>query len=150
MSYLHRLTSYILLCSWFQFAPPSYNWIQYQVIVKVKVKLTLRLTVSQSVSLGVKPHLGFMTRYVLLFDSYGLVLWGAFSDKMVGLSFIYAAGPCQHSLSWVQVPWDLWSHFIFSDLRLSFSSTPTTCSHSGGIWPRLHMGNWMSLHSLIL
>jgi hypothetical protein len=30
------------------------------------VKVTLRLTVSQSVSLGVKPHLGFMTRYLLL------------------------------------------------------------------------------------
>jgi hypothetical protein len=29
----------------------------------VKVKVTLRLTVSQSVSLGVKPHLGLMTRY---------------------------------------------------------------------------------------
>jgi hypothetical protein len=38
-----------------------------------KVKVTLRLTVSQSVSLGVKPHLGLMTRYLLLFDSYGLV-----------------------------------------------------------------------------
>jgi hypothetical protein len=38
----------------------------------VKVKVTLRLTVSQSVSLGVEPHLGLMTRYLLLFDSYGL------------------------------------------------------------------------------
>jgi hypothetical protein len=32
-----------------------------------------RLTDSQSVSLGVEPHLGLMTRYWLLFDSYGLV-----------------------------------------------------------------------------
>jgi hypothetical protein len=39
----------------------------------LKVKVTLRLTVSQSVSLGVEPHLGLMTRYLLLFDSYGLV-----------------------------------------------------------------------------
>jgi hypothetical protein len=38
-----------------------------------KVKVTLRLTVSQSVSLGVEPHLGLMTRYLLLFDGYGLV-----------------------------------------------------------------------------
>jgi hypothetical protein len=37
-----------------------------------KVKVTLRLTVSQSVSLGVKPHLGLMTRYLLHFDSYDL------------------------------------------------------------------------------
>jgi hypothetical protein len=31
-----------------------------------QVKLTLRLTVSQSVNLGVEPHLGLMTRYLLL------------------------------------------------------------------------------------
>jgi hypothetical protein len=42
-------------------------------VIKVKVKVTLRLTVSQSVSLGVEPHLGLVTRYLLLFDSYGLV-----------------------------------------------------------------------------
>jgi hypothetical protein len=36
--------------------------------------VSLRLTVSQSVSFGVEPHLGLMTRYLLLFDSYGLVL----------------------------------------------------------------------------
>jgi hypothetical protein len=42
----------------------------------IKVKVTLRLTVGQSVSLGVEPHLGVMTRYLLLFDSYGLVFVG--------------------------------------------------------------------------
>jgi hypothetical protein len=36
-------------------------------------KVTLRLTVSQSVSLGVEPHLGLTTRYLLLFDNYGRV-----------------------------------------------------------------------------
>jgi hypothetical protein len=56
-------------------------------------------SVSQSVSLGVEPHLGLMTRYLLQFDSYGLDLWGALSDERTGLSFIYAAGPCQRSLS---------------------------------------------------
>jgi hypothetical protein len=61
--------------------------------LQVKVKVTLRLTVSQSVSLGVEPHLGLMTRYLLLFDRYGLVfLWGALSDKRTGLFFVYAAG----------------------------------------------------------
>jgi hypothetical protein len=30
----------------------------------------------QSVSLGVEPHLRLMTRYLLLFDSYGLVTVG--------------------------------------------------------------------------
>jgi hypothetical protein len=46
-------------------------------LTQVKVKVTLRLTVSQSVNLGVEPHLGLMTRYLLLFDSYGLVFCGA-------------------------------------------------------------------------
>jgi hypothetical protein len=34
--------------------------------LKVKVKVTLRLTVSQSVSLGVEPHLGLMTKYLAI------------------------------------------------------------------------------------
>jgi hypothetical protein len=33
---------------------------------QVKVKVTLRLTVSHSVSLGVEPHLGLMTRYLAI------------------------------------------------------------------------------------
>jgi hypothetical protein len=33
----------------------------------------MRLTVSQSVCFGVEPRLGLMTRYLLLFDSYGFV-----------------------------------------------------------------------------
>jgi hypothetical protein len=85
-----------------------------------KVKVTLRLMVSQSVSLGVEPYLGLMTRYLLLFDSYGLALWGALSDKRKGLSFVYADGPCQRSLSRVRVPWDSRPYFTVSDLRLSF------------------------------
>jgi hypothetical protein len=44
--------------------------------VKVKVKVTLRLTFSQLVCFGVEPHLGLMTRRLLLFDSYGLVSVG--------------------------------------------------------------------------
>jgi hypothetical protein len=40
---------------------------------RVKVKVTLRLTVSQSVNLGVEPHLGLMTRYLVVFDNYGSV-----------------------------------------------------------------------------
>jgi hypothetical protein len=45
-------------------------------VVKVKVKVTLRLTVSQSVSLGIEPHLGPMTRYLFLSDSYVLISVG--------------------------------------------------------------------------
>jgi hypothetical protein len=41
-----------------------------------EVKVTLRLTVSQSLSLGVVPHLGLMTKYLIPLDSYGLVFVG--------------------------------------------------------------------------
>jgi hypothetical protein len=56
-----------------------------------------------------------------------LFLWGALSDERMGLSFVCAAGPCQRSLSWVLIPWDLRPYFTVSDLRLPFSSPPTTC-----------------------
>jgi hypothetical protein len=65
------------------------NLNQWTTPVKVKVKVTLRLTVSQSVSLGVEPH----------FTVTVLFLWGALSDERTGLSFVYAAGPCQCSRS---------------------------------------------------
>jgi hypothetical protein len=39
-----------------------------------RVRVTFRLTVSQSVCLSVEPRLGLMTRYLLLFDSFCLVL----------------------------------------------------------------------------
>jgi hypothetical protein len=61
------------------------------------------------------------------FDSYGLVfLWGAPSDERTGLSSLYAAGPCQRSHSQVRVPWYSRPYFTVSDLRLFFSSPPTT------------------------
>jgi hypothetical protein len=58
-------------------AGPRHHSHIYRDLIQVKVKVTLRLTVSQSVSLGVEPHLEVITRYVLLFNSYGLILWGA-------------------------------------------------------------------------
>jgi hypothetical protein len=63
-------------------------------------------SVSQSVSLGVGPHLGLMTRYYFYLTITVLLLWGALSDERTGLTFVYAAGPCQRSLSQVRVPWD--------------------------------------------
>jgi hypothetical protein len=50
-------------------------------------------------------------------------LWGALSDERTGLSFVYVGGLCQHSISRVRVP-----YFTVSDLRLPFSSPPTTRS----------------------
>jgi hypothetical protein len=78
-------------------------------------------TDGQSVS-----HMGFMTRYLLLFDSYGLVFVGALSGERTDLSFLHAAGLCQRSLSRVRVPWDSRPYFTVADFRISFSSLPTT------------------------
>jgi hypothetical protein len=56
----------------------------------------------------------------------GLLIWGALSDERTGLSFLYAVGPCQGSLSRLRVPWDSRPYFTVSDLRLPFSSPPKT------------------------
>jgi hypothetical protein len=56
----------------------------------------------------------------------GLLMWGALSDERTGLSFTTAAGPSQPSHSRVRAPWDSRSYFIVPDLRLPFSSPPTT------------------------
>jgi hypothetical protein len=67
----YSVSLYIFTYSHFEISPLTANWLG-----QVKVKVTLRLTVSQSVSLGVEPHLGLMTRYLLLSDSYRLVFVG--------------------------------------------------------------------------
>jgi hypothetical protein len=51
-------------------------------------------------------------------------MWGAFSDERTGLSFTMAAGPRQHSHSWVRAPWDLRPYFTVSDSRLPFLLPP--------------------------
>jgi hypothetical protein len=86
---------------------------------QVKVKVTLRLTVSQSVSKSWCRAPTVLTVTVWL-------LWGALSDERTGLSFVYAAGPCQRSLSRVRLPWGSRPHFTVPDLRLPISSPPTT------------------------
>jgi hypothetical protein len=87
-------------------------------------------SVSQSVSLGVEPHLGLMTRYLLLFDSYGLVLWGAIFVERTGPFFVYPAEPRQRSLV-----------TIFYCLRFEtsfFVASYDSQGHGGGIRPRLN------------
>jgi hypothetical protein len=55
-----------------------------------------------------------------------LFLWGALSDLRTCLSFVYAAGLCKRSVSRVRVPSCSRPYFTVSDLRLLFSSPPTT------------------------
>jgi hypothetical protein len=70
-------------------------------------------SVSQSVRLGVGAH-----GHLLLLDSYGLVFCGAPSLTRGRVSFVYAAGPRQRSLSRVPAPWD--SRPYFTVLKLPF------------------------------
>jgi hypothetical protein len=69
-------------------------------------------SVRQSVSLGVAPHLGLITRYLLLFDCYGLVIVGAPSltrEDIANQSQSYITTDGQPaSLSWNKAPsWGL-------------------------------------------
>jgi hypothetical protein len=77
---------------------------------------------------GLRPDFYFITEYGIRLTVTFLIPWGALSDERTGLSFVCvcAAGPCQRSLSRVLVPWDLRPYFTVSDLRLPFSSPPTT------------------------
>jgi hypothetical protein len=171
------------------------NWLTDSDCFKSSQSQSHIATDSQSVSLSIEPHLGPMTRYLFLSDSYVLVrfevstavtmmiiiFWemtpcGSHKLRSVTYShsctlkmeakrssetsvliratrchlpeddnhqlrscfrwapslrgervtFVCAAGPCQRSLSRVLVPWDLRLYFTVSDLRLPFSSPPTT------------------------
>jgi hypothetical protein len=80
-----------------------------------------RLTVGQSVCFGVSwSDIYYCLTVAVLF------LWGALSGERTGLSFVYANGPRQRILSRVRVPWISRPYFTVSDLRLPFSSPPTT------------------------
>jgi hypothetical protein len=94
---------------------------------RLKVKVILRPTVSRPVCLGTKHPFGAYDQILITCVTVTvLFLWGALSDERTDLFFVCAAGPCQRSLSQVRVPWDLRLYFTVSDLRLPFSSPPTT------------------------
>jgi hypothetical protein len=107
--------------------------------VKAKVKVTLRLMISQSVSLGVEPHLGLMTRYLLLFDSYGLVIVGRPFWREDESVFCICCWPLPaQSFSG---PSPLGVAAIFYCLRFEtsiFVASYDSQGHGGGIRPRLH------------
>jgi hypothetical protein len=87
----------------------------------------LRPTVSRPVCLGIKhPSGAYDQIFITCVTVTVLFLWGALSDERTGLSFVYAAGSRKRSRPRVRVPWDSGPYFIFSNLRLPFSSPPTT------------------------
>jgi hypothetical protein len=110
-------------------------------LCSVKVKVTLRLTVSQSVSLGIETHLGPMTRYLFLSDSYVLVSVGRPLWREDGSVFCMCPWPLPaQSFSG---PSPLGLATIFYCLRFEtyhFVASYDSQGHGGGIRPRLHTG----------
>jgi hypothetical protein len=98
-------------------------------------------TDGQSVSLDVEPHLGLMTRYLLLFDSYGHVFVGRPLWREDGCVFFIRCWPLiAQSFSG---PRPLVLAIIFFCLRFETSILVVSYDsqgHGGGIRPRLHTG----------
>jgi hypothetical protein len=83
------------------------SWCTVWVEFELSLSFMLRPTVSRPVCLGIKHPFGAYDQiFITCVTVAVLFLWGALSDERTGLSFIYAAGRCQRSLSRVRVPWD--------------------------------------------
>jgi hypothetical protein len=99
---------------------------------------TLRLTISQLVSLGVEPHLRLMTRYLLLFNSYGLVFLWRPLWRVDGFVFYICCWP---SPAWsFSRPSPLGLVTIFYCLKFEtslFIASYDSQGHGGGIRTRL-------------
>jgi hypothetical protein len=103
-----------------------------------KVKVTLRLTVSQSVSQSVSFGL---TRWLLLFDSYGLVFVGHLLWREDGSVFCICSWPLPAQSFSRPTPLGLATVFYCFRFESSlFVASYNSQNHSGGIQPCLHTG----------
>jgi hypothetical protein len=88
--------------------------------------------VSQSVSLGIEPHLGPMTRYLFLSDSYVLVSMGRPLWREEGSVFCMSfSGPSPLGLAIV--------FYCLTFETSLFVASYDSHGHGGGIRPRLHL-----------
>jgi hypothetical protein len=111
----------------------------------LKVKVTLWLTVSQSVSqsvrFGVKPHLGLMTRYLLLFDSYGPVLCAMPSLARGLVCLLYMLLALASAVFLRSESLGTRDHILLSQISdFHFHRLLRLPGSRWGIRPRLHMG----------
>jgi hypothetical protein len=114
-----------------------------------KVKVTLWLTASQSVSLGLEPHLGLTTRYLLLwqlrscFSGEPSLTRGWVCLLCMLLAIASALFLESESLGLVTIFYCLrfeTSLFIASDSQ----------GHSGGIWTCLHTGAIVNISAYLI
>jgi hypothetical protein len=117
------VTSSASVVGWLKLLSWTFNyWTAFGIL---KVKVTLRLIVIQSVNLGVESHLGFMTRYLLLIDSYSHVFWApsltrgrvCLLYRLLALASVFFVGT--ESL-WTR------DHILLSQIWEFFSSPPET------------------------
>jgi hypothetical protein len=131
-----------------------HSWtLNFWILVRLnRSKVTLRLTVSQSVSYGVEPNLGLMTRYLLLFDSYGLIFVGCPRWREEGSVFRIScwfltarsfSDPSHFGLANI--------FYCFTFETSLFVTSYDSQGHGGGIRPHLHTSdlNRSLLHSFI-
>jgi hypothetical protein len=96
-------------------------------ILSLSLRLILLPKVSRPVCLGIKHPSGANEQiFITVRQLQSSFMSDALSDERTDLSFLYAAGPCQHILSLVRVPCNSRPYFTLSDSRLPFSSPPTT------------------------
>jgi hypothetical protein len=125
------------------------------ILIKISI-LSLSLNVTTdgqpSLSWNKAPFWGLRPDLYYCLTVAGLLIWGALFDERTGLSFTIAAGPCQRCLSRVRVSWDSRPYFTVSDLRLPFSSPPTTRRVTMEVMKYwfIHISPWPSVHSTSL
>jgi hypothetical protein len=108
--------------------------------VKVKVEVTLRLTVSKSWCRA--PSGAHDQIFITVWQ-----LWSCFCGApsltrgQVCLFYMLLA-LASAGLSRVRVPWDSQPYFTVSDLRLLFSSPPTTCRPTVEVFDPASTGVW--------
>jgi hypothetical protein len=78
--------------------------------------------------------------FITVWQLRSCFMWGALSEESMGLSFVYATGPCQRCLSQVRVPWYSRPYFTVSFETSLFVASYDSQGHGGGIRPRRHTG----------
>jgi hypothetical protein len=86
---LHRLSSCTLLCSWFQFAPPAYDWITTAEQSRAEQSSSLLLATSQHGHSWHRAPLGPMAIYLFCVKTFVFFFFFRCSsfDKREGLGF---------------------------------------------------------------